>query len=58
MEKNNYICFAKIDETKEAIYTLQAPNLYAAIQSFAQLKQLTPDQLLEIYNIERTEEDI
>lgn len=57
MEKNNYFCYAKNDKTKEPIYKLTSSTLYGAISSFAQLKQLPPEKLLEIYSIERVKEN-
>ena len=54
---HKYFCYIKTDSSKEPIYSLDAPNLYSAIQSFSQVKQLPPEQLLEIYNIERTKEN-
>ena len=57
MEKSNYFCYANNDKTKEPVYKLEAPTLYAAICNFAELKQLSPEKLLEIYSVERIEEN-
>lgn len=57
MEKSNYFCYAKNDKTKEPIYKLASTTLYGAISSFAELKQLRPEKLLEIYSVERIKEN-
>jgi len=56
-EMYNYFLYIKEDKAKEPIYKLTANTLLGAISSFAQLKQLPPEKLLEIYSVERIEEN-